>query len=78
MCVMIVIFVNVKTLGIGGTCSTYGERCVPGFGGDGLRERDSLDNLGVDRRIVLKWILNRFGSWSGLIRFRIGTCGGIL
>jgi hypothetical protein len=42
-----------------GTCGSYGrsEKCVHGFGGGNLKERANLDELGIDGRIILKWIL---------------------
>jgi hypothetical protein len=36
---------------MGGACSTYGER--RNFGGGNLRERDHLEDPGVDERIIL-------------------------
>jgi len=40
------------------TCGTRGreERCKQGFGGGDLKEKDQLDYLSVDGRIILKWI----------------------
>jgi len=37
-----------------GTCSTYGgeDRCIQGFGGQNLRERDQLEDPGVDEGII--------------------------
>jgi hypothetical protein len=42
---------------MGGAYGTYGgqERCIQGFCGEDLKERDHLENLGVDGRITLKW-----------------------
>ena len=39
---------------IGGACSVYGgeERCMRGIGGENLRERDHLEDLGIDGRII--------------------------
>jgi hypothetical protein len=44
------------------------------------KERDHWENLDVGRRIIFKWILERWDGvvWSGLIWLRIGTSGGLL
>jgi hypothetical protein len=44
---------------MGGTCSTRGrnEKCLVWVGS--LMGRDHLEDLGVDGRIVLEWILGR-------------------
>jgi hypothetical protein len=50
---------------IGGACSMYGgdEKHVQGLGGKNLQERNHLENLDVNRRIILKWILRKlFGA----------------
>jgi len=61
---------------------TYGgeERCLQGLGGGNLRERDYLEYLDVDRRIILKWIFKKWdvGVWTGLSWLRIGTGGKLL
>jgi hypothetical protein len=46
------------------TCNTCGgeERCIQGFGGEELRKRDYLEDLGVEGRVILKWI---FEKWDG-------------
>jgi len=38
------------------------ERCIQGFVGGELRERDHLQDLGVDGWIILKWV---FRNWDG-------------
>jgi hypothetical protein len=45
-----------------------------------LKERIHLQDLGVDGRIILRWISKRWDgeAWTGLIWFRIGTGGGHL
>jgi len=45
-----------------------------------LQGRDHSENLGVDGRIILKWILRKYGRklWTVCIWLRIGTSGGLL
>jgi len=40
----------------------------------------SLGGLGVDGKIILEWILGKYGgkAWSGFIWLRIETSGGLL
>jgi len=63
-------------------CSTHEgkERYIQDFGGEELRERDHLGDLGVDVRIILKWISKKVDglAWTGLIWLRIGTNCGFL
>ena len=46
---------------MGGICSTYGveERPIQDFDGGNLRERDNLEDSGVEGRIILKWIFSK-------------------
>jgi hypothetical protein len=50
-----------------------GEVCT-GFWWGKLRERDHLENPGVDGRITLRWIFRKWdvGTWTGSIWLRIG------
>jgi len=45
-----------------------------------VRERDHLEDPGVDGRIIMRWIFRNLdvGEWTGLIWLRIGTGGGHL
>jgi hypothetical protein len=45
-----------------------------------LRDRNHLEEPGVDGRIILKLIFREWdvGVWTGLIWLRIGTGGGLL
>ena len=45
---------------------------MQGFSGEG----DKSEDLSVDGRIILKWILREVGWGHGLICLRIGTGGG--
>ena len=45
-----------------------------------MRERGHLEDSGVDGRIMLNWIFNKWmgGAWTGLIWLRIRKGGGLL
>jgi len=43
-------------------------------------ERDHLEDLDVDNKVILKWIFSKWdeGAWTGLTWLRIGIGAGIL
>ena len=50
------------------------------FWWENLKERDYFEDLGLDGRIILRWILRKWdvGAWTGLTWLRIVTGGGHL
>jgi hypothetical protein len=50
------------------------------FSSKNLREREHSEDLGVDGRIILEWILRKYGGklWTGCIWLRIGTSDWLL
>ena len=55
--------------------------CVfTGFWWGNLRDRDNLEDSGVDDRMILRWIFRKWdvGAWTGSIWLRIGTGGAHL
>jgi len=51
-----------------------------GFWSGNLREREHLEDAGVDRRIILRWMFKKWdgGTWTGLTWFKVGRGGGHL
>jgi hypothetical protein len=55
-----------------------GETCT-GFWWESPKEKDHLEDEGVDGRMGSKWTLGDWlGVWSGFTWLRIGTVGGLL
>jgi hypothetical protein len=50
------------------------------FKSGNLKGRDHLEDLGIDGRIILEWILWKWGErvWIGFIWLRIETGGRLL
>jgi len=67
---------------MGGACSAYGVRgeVHTGFWCGNLRERDDLEDPGVDGRIILRWIFRKWHVWLWTVSswLRIGKVGGHL
>ena len=57
---------------MGGACSSYGgeESYVQGFGGQTWGKETTLEDLGFDGKIILKWICRKLDVIHGL-----GSCG---
>jgi hypothetical protein len=57
-----------------------GREVHKGFSCGNLRERAHLDELGVDRRIILRLVIRQWNvrARTGLFWLRIGTGGGLL
>jgi len=51
-----------------------------GFWWGNLRERDHLEDPGIDESIILRWIFRKWdvGERTGLRWFRVGTSDGHL
>jgi len=52
---------------------------MQGFGGGNLKERDYMEDLDIDGRILI-WFVKKqdVSAWTGLLRLGIGTNGGLL
>jgi hypothetical protein len=62
-------------------CHVWGRKEVHrGIWWENLREKDHLKDLGVNGRIILKWIFKMWNreAWTGFIWLRTGTSGGLL
>jgi len=51
---------------MGRACSTYGGEVYTGFWCRSLRERDHLEDPGIDWRIILSWIFKKWDGGHGL------------
>jgi hypothetical protein len=59
---------------MGGECNTYeGEqRRIQGTWWGILRESDTLEDKGLDRKIILRWIFRKWDMENGLDQFGAG------
>jgi hypothetical protein len=57
-----------------------GEKRVQNCFRKNVKELDSLEDVGVDWRTIIKWILKKYSVrlLSGFIGLRIGASGGLL
>jgi len=42
------------------------ERCIQGFGGESMKERDHLEDSVAEVRIILRWIFRKWIGGNGL------------
>jgi len=65
-----------------GTCRTNGgrEEVYTGFWWGNMREREHLEDTGIDGRIILRWIFRKWDveALTGTMWLRTGTVGGHL
>ena len=52
---------------MGSSCSTNGGEVYTGFWWGNLSERDHLEDRGIDKRIILRWLFRKWnvGAWTG-------------
>jgi len=59
-------------------CGKWGKEMCTGFWWGNLKERDQLEDLTVDGRMMLNWILKKYdGTWldkSGSVKGHVASC----
>jgi len=70
---------KIKKNEVVGACNMYGGQYT-GFWWGNLRERDHLEDPGIDRRMILRWNFRKWDvrAWTGSMWLGIGTAGGHL
>ena len=66
---------------MGRLCGTNeAEEVHNGFWRGKVRERDHLEDTGVDEKVLIKWILRKSvdKTWTGLIWLRLGAVGELV
>ena len=72
---------QIKQNEMGWACGLYkGKKHTHRFRWGNLRERDHLEDQGIDGRFISIQILKKYDrrTWTGLIWLRIGTSGRLL
>jgi hypothetical protein len=65
--------------GISRTFSMYGGKTHMKFWWENLRKGNHLEDSGVDGRLIVKCIFQKWDeAWTGSIWLRIGASGGLL
>ena len=64
---------EIKKSGMGGSCSTCGEKCAQSFCGKIWGKETTWKNKAVNLRIILKWIFRKWVviAWTGFIWLRV-------
>jgi len=69
---------KIKQNEVGGASCLRGEKKMcTGFPWGNLKEKDCLESMHIDGRIILKWTLKKRG-WIGFIWLKIGTSDKLL
>jgi hypothetical protein len=65
---------------MGGECSTHDMKNVYNIVVEKPEAENHSEDLGVDRRIILEWIVGKQGGkmWIGFIWLRVGPSGAFL
>ena len=80
VCLCVYIYIYTTLLSQVGACSRYRREVHTGFWCGRLRERDYLEDPGIDGWIILRRIFRKWdvGAWTGSSWLSLGTAGGHL